>query len=64
MGIFEKKPNLNMSKITIKSGKGELTLKKSKNLVGLKSPDKALSEREFVEKEVILVVFQLCLLIY
>lgn len=43
-----------MSKITIKSGKGELTLKKSKSLVGLKTvPEKETAEQEYVEQEVL-----------
>ena len=43
-----------MSKLSIKTGKGELKLKKSKNLVGLKTrSEKAVPEEEFVEKEVL-----------
>lgn len=43
-----------MSKLTIKSGKGELTLKKSKQLVGLKTfSSRSTEEGEFVEKEVL-----------
>ncbi|HMQ91432.1 MAG TPA: S8 family serine peptidase, partial [Flavilitoribacter sp.] len=43
-----------MSKLTIKSGQGELTLKKSQNLVGLKTtdPDKDAAQSDFVESEV------------
>lgn len=43
-----------MSKITIKSGKGELTLKKSKSLVGLKTiPEKDTKDQEYVDSEVL-----------
>ena len=43
-----------MSKLTIKSGKGELTLKKSKQLVGLKTTTSRSTEEEtFVDKEVL-----------
>ena len=43
-----------MSKLTIKSGKGELTLKKSKQLVGLKTiTSRSAEEEEFVEKELL-----------
>ena len=42
-----------MSKLTIKSGKGELNLKKSKSLVGLKTtPDKPAEKDDYVEAEV------------
>lgn len=43
-----------MSELTIKSGQGELTFKKSRNLVGLKTttPEKDPTEKEFVETEV------------
>ncbi len=41
-----------MSKITIKSGKGEITLKKSSRYVGLKS-EKPVTEKEAVKKEVL-----------
>ncbi len=41
-----------MSKITIKSGKGEITLKKSSRYVGLKS-EKPVTERDAVKKEVL-----------
>ncbi len=43
-----------MSELTIKSGQGELTFKKSRNLVGLKTttPEKDPTEKEFVESEV------------
>ncbi len=41
-------------KLTIKSGKGELTLKKSKRLVGLKTvTSRSSKEEEFVDKEVL-----------
>ena len=43
-----------MSKITIKSGKGELTLKKSKSLVGLKTvAEKETADQEYVDAEVL-----------
>lgn len=43
-----------MSKLSIKSGKGELKLKKSKTLVGLKTKsEKPAPEEEFVEKELL-----------
>jgi subtilisin family serine protease len=42
-----------MSELKVKSGKGELVLRKSKNLVGLKSTeDKDLSASDYVEEEV------------
>lgn len=41
-----------MSKITIKSGKGEITLKKSSRYVGLKC-EKPVTERDAVKKEVL-----------
>jgi subtilisin family serine protease len=42
-----------MSKLKVKSGKGELVLRKSKNLVGLKSKKiKNLSRTQFVKEEV------------
>ena len=41
-----------MSKITIKSGKGEITLKKSSRYVGLKS-EKPVTEKDAVKKEVL-----------
>lgn len=41
-----------MSKITIKSGKGEITLKKSSRYVGLKS-EKPVTETDAVKKEVL-----------
>lgn len=42
-----------MSKLTVKSGKGELTLRKSKNLVGLKTKtQKDLKDSDYVEQEV------------
>ncbi len=42
-----------MSKLTIKSGKGELNLKKSKSLVGLKTtPEKPAAKEDYVEAEV------------
>jgi subtilisin family serine protease len=43
-----------MSKLTIRSGKGELTLRKSQSLVGLKAADeKPLEERTFVQQELL-----------
>lgn len=43
-----------MSKLIVKSGKGELKLKKSRSLVGLKTKsEKPAPEEEFVEKEVL-----------
>ena len=42
-----------MSKLTIKSGKGELSLKKSQSLVGLKtSSEKPAEKKDYVESEV------------
>ena len=42
-----------MSKLTIKSGKGELSLKKSKSLVGLKTAsEESAEEQEYVDNEV------------
>ncbi|MCB0550668.1 MAG: S8 family serine peptidase [Phaeodactylibacter sp.] len=42
-----------MSKLTIKSGKGELSLKKSKTLVGLKTAsEKPAGEEDYVQSEV------------
>ncbi len=41
-----------MSKLTIRSGKGEIRLLKSSRLVGLKSKESKLIEKDYVQKEV------------
>ena len=43
-----------MSQLTIKSGKGEVTLRKSPNLVGIKTnDDETLADKDFVKKQVL-----------